>query len=280
MSQDYYGGGGGGFTHSPFSGSADGSPSSGGRARDMSHSLTPVFISQLHKAEQAHADAEWKLGNLSIGQVTLVGHVAEIRKQSSHVTYKFEDQLGTIEARTWSEGNDDDDDKWGVEVHTYARVMGILKNFGGKRYINATLLRPCPDPNEYYFHFFEVITVHQTHKVGPPNNNNAQPAAGAGTVTKSTSNNAVATTSMSAYSASTSGGADDHSGWAHLPALQQRILRAIIAEPEHDVAGAYVGNIATKVGGEADAISNALDALMDGGHIYTTSDDSHFAVSS
>ncbi|KAJ8078850.1 Replication factor A protein 2 [Marasmius tenuissimus] len=268
MSQDFYGGGG--FTNSPFSGSVDGSPSSGAR-RDITHSLTPVFISQLHKASQAHADAEWKLDDAPVGQVTLVGHVAEIRKQSSHITYKFEDQLGTIEARTWSEGSEDDEDKWGVQVHGYARVVGTLKSFGGKRYINATHLRPCHDSNEFYFHIFEVISVHLTRKFGPPmtNPNNIQ-----------TSGGAVAKASDYSASKGPSGGNNnENTAWANLSPLQQRILRAIVAQPDHDVSGAFVGNIAKAVGGDADAISNALDQLMDGGHIYTTSDDSHFAVS-
>ncbi|KAG7092530.1 hypothetical protein E1B28_008880 [Marasmius oreades] len=270
MSQDYYGGGG--FTNSPFSGSADGSPSSGVRGRgDMAHSLTPVFIAQLFQATQAHADADWKLGNVELGQITVVGHVVEIKKQSSHITYKLEDHLGSIEARTWSEGGNDDEDKWGVKVHEYARVMGTLKSFGGKRYINAVHLRPILDSNEIYFHEYEVFTVHLTHKNGPPK---SQTANRVGNSSASASGPGI-----SAYSASTSNAnSNDHPEYAQLPALQQKILREILAAPDDD-GGAFVGSIAKAVGGDAGDISNALDQLMDGGYIYNTSDDSHFMVS-
>ncbi|KAF9265445.1 replication protein A, subunit RPA32 [Marasmius fiardii PR-910] len=276
MSQDYYGGGG--FTtNSPFSGSADGSPSSGGRGRgDWAHSLTPVFITQLYQATQAHADADWRLGDVELGQITLVGHVVEIKKQSSHITYKFEDHLGQIEARTWMEGADDNENKWGVKVHEYARVMGTLKAFGGKRYINAVHLRPIVDSHEIAFHQFEVYTVYLTNKNGPPKTpGGANRAGNAGASTSGGSGPGI-----SAYSASTSNtSSNDHPEYAHLPALQQKLLRAILASPEHDEGGAYVGNIAQAVGGVAGDISDALDQLMDGGYIYNTSDDSHFMVS-
>jgi len=41
----------------------------------------------------------------------------------------------------------------------YVRVTGGLKNFGKKRYINATHIRDVKDPHETYFHILEAIAV-------------------------------------------------------------------------------------------------------------------------
>lgn len=49
----------------------------------------------------------------------------------------------------------------------YVRVTGTLKNFGNKRYINASSVRPSVDPHELYFHLLEVMYVNIAHERGP-----------------------------------------------------------------------------------------------------------------
>ena len=98
----------------------------------------------------------------------------------------------------------------------------------------------------------------------------------------------------SAYTAQSSRTAEDEQ-WAHLPALQRSIVKFIRDQPPHD-DGVHVAAIARAVGGEATKIryvwsswtsrtsglcvsSDALDRLMDDGHVYTTIDESHFNLS-
>ena len=84
--------------------------------------------------------------------------------------------------------------------------------------------------------------------------------------------------------------------YAHLPAIQRRIVEFMMNQSQQN-EGIHVGAIARHIGGEAHAIryvswilspvgrtlnlvcSEALDRLMDEGHVYTTIDDSHFALS-
>lgn len=47
------------------------------------------------------------------------------------------------------------------------RLTGFLKSFGGKKYINATYMRPVTDFSEIDFHFLECITVTLTLERGP-----------------------------------------------------------------------------------------------------------------
>ncbi|ESK94527.1 putative replication factor-a protein [Moniliophthora roreri MCA 2997] len=280
MSQDYYGAGGG-FTASPFSGSATGSP--GGRLKtDLSHSLRPVTIAQLHKATQAHADSEWQLENAELGQITLVAQVVDITKQTTNTNYKLEDSSGAIEARHWSDQNSEDDRKFGhVQSMTYARVLGNLKQYGGKRYINATHIRTCEDPQESFFHQLETATIHLMHLNGPPGSAGQAPG-------QSHSNAATSARGpgMSAYTASTSTGSSDaYPEYANLPPLERKIIIAILEHPDHDEGGVFIGKIAASVSGTGGGeemvakISEALDKLMDAGHIYCTSDEAHFQVS-
>jgi hypothetical protein len=49
----------------------------------------------------------------------------------------------------------------------YVRLTGFLKAFGGKKYINATYMRPVTDFSEVDFHFLECITVTLTLERGP-----------------------------------------------------------------------------------------------------------------
>lgn len=49
----------------------------------------------------------------------------------------------------------------------HVRVLGSLKMFGNKRYINANLIRPIASPSEIYFHLLEAMTVSMIWERGP-----------------------------------------------------------------------------------------------------------------
>ena len=264
MSQfnDY--GGGGGFLQGGSPYSATGSP--GGARKEASHSLRPLTVAQALKATQAHADADWQVDDVEIGQITIVGQVVTVQAQTTNCAYWIDDGTGRIEARHWVDSNNEEDSgKWGgIEESMYVRVTGALKTFGNKRYINANHIRPASDPHELYFHILETITVtlmidRQSGQVQGPA---SQTATGA-----------------SAYTAQPQN-ANANDQFSHLPILQQRIVRFIAGEPRTD-EGVHVSKIARAIGkdGDAERISDALDKLMDEGLVYSTIDDSHFNVS-
>jgi len=275
MSQynEYYargGTGGGGFVQGGSPYSASGSPSGGARTKEASHSLRPLTIAQVIKATQAHADAEWMVDDVEIGQITLVGQVVTIQSQTTNCVYWIDDGSGRVEARHWIDSTSEEDaGKWGgIEESMCVRVTGALKTFGNKRYINATHLRVASDPHEQYFHILESIAVTLMAERGQPSSHGQSSAT------------ATATTTSSAYlipSRSTTV-KDEYS---HLPSLQQSIVRFISGQPKSD-EGVHVAVIARGIGTEGDAqkISDALDKLMDDGLVYSTINDSHFNISS
>ncbi|KDR81675.1 hypothetical protein GALMADRAFT_239789 [Galerina marginata CBS 339.88] len=270
---NYYGGGGGGGGYlqggSPFS--ASGSPG-GMRRTEVSNSLRPFTVSQLNQATQAHTDAEWRVDELEIGQVTIVGQVVSVQRQTTNCVYIVEDGTGKIEARHWIDSSSDEDaSKWGtIEEHRYVRVTGGLKSFGKRRYINATHIREIKDPHEIYYHILEAIAVNLILERGPPSNPNL---AAPNKLLQG------ANSGISAYSAQNTAGAADQ--YSHLPPLQRDIVRFILNQPPRD-EGIHVAVIAKAIGAsgeDARKISDALDKLMDDGHVFTTIDDSHFNVS-
>ena len=107
---------------------------------------------------------------------------------------------------------------------------------------------------------------------------------------------------QSAYTAQSSAAATSTEKFAHFAPLQRQIMQFIVSQPKSDEGihvAAIARHVATTMGqdqGSAESIrsvilstiwfrqaksfySQALDHLMDQGHVYSTIDDSHFSVS-
>jgi replication factor A2 len=247
-----------------------GSPS--GRRGELPHSLRPLTISQLSKASQLHAESEWKLDDLEVGQITLVGQVISSQKQTTNHVYVFDDGTGSIEGRKWIADSSDGDDVRDQRNfdQKLVRVFGGLKSFGKKRYLNINHIRLVSDPHEIFFHILEAITVSLIVERGPPSSNTSSNTS---TQTKV----GITSTSNPAYSAQTD--ASVKAQHAHLPELERRIVEYIRSQTKL-IEGVHVSLIARAVAGPNDPqqISSALDNLMEAGVVFTTIDDSHFQL--
>lgn len=247
-----------------------GSPSTGSLARksETAHSLRPLTILQLHAASQMHPDADWTLDDREIGQVTVVAHIISVQSQATNNQYVLNDGTGHIEARRWVDSSvEEDSDKRGIVEGAYVRVLGTIKVFGSRRYINVTHVRPIQSPMEVYFHLLEVMTVTLYWEGGlPPRpGQNPQDVMLRG-----------GQPSTSAYSVS-SRQTTDTGQFSHLPPLQRNIINFMQSQTSDDT-GIHVSAIARAIGGDAVAISDALDKLMDDGLVFSTIDESHFQL--
>ncbi|KAI0810958.1 hypothetical protein BC629DRAFT_1018787 [Irpex lacteus] len=248
-------------------GSQGGSPGGAMKRSGIQQSLRPTTIKQLREATQAHADADWHIDDTEIGPVTVVAQVIKINPQATNITYDLDDGTGQIQARHWvdpSQSGEDDD----IKEQAYVRIVGNLKSFGNNRFINAIHIRPVKDHHEQYFHILDACTVTLIVQRGPP------PRPGEELKPRLP----TSTSNGNAYTAQASGAGVQHDAYAHLPPTQRKIVNFILAQANH-TEGVHIAAIARAVGGDAVAISNALDALMDDGHVYTTSDESHYDVS-
>ncbi|PCH37976.1 replication protein A subunit RPA32 [Wolfiporia cocos MD-104 SS10] len=263
----FYGGGGGFLAGgSPF-GSGSGSPGGGQRRGAAAQSLRPTTIKQLLNATQMHSEADWTINDIEVGQVSVVAQVISVQVQTTNCQYVLDDGTGQLQARKWVEADNENEEEktGGIIENTYVRVLGNLKFFNNRKQINATHILPVKDPHEAQFHILEAATVTIALEKGLPRPGEQKPAVANGHA------------NSSAYTAQSHTGAMN-SQFAHLPELQRRIVEFIMSQPAKE-EGVHVGAIARAVGGQAHAISEALDRLMDEGHVFTTIDDSHFKVS-
>lgn len=267
---NYYGattGGGYMAGGSPY-GSTSGSPGGVARKSEIAHSLRPMTIYQLIQASQAHTDADWILDDHEIGQVTIVAYIASVQTQATNSQFMLDDGSGRIEARHWIDSSvDDETEKNGIVEGAYVRVLGSLKTFGSKKYINTNLMRPVSSPAEIYFHLLEAMTVTLIWERGPPARPGQTPQE------LMSKNNAAA--SNTAYSTQPTVVSNDQ--FSHLPNLHRLIIAFMRSQPPHD-EGVHVSAIARAVGGDAVTISDAVDKLMDDGLVFATVDDSHFKL--
>ena len=114
-------------------------------------------------------------------QVTIVGEVISIQHQATNHVYVIDDGTGTMEARQWVTSDENTENAityatWLVILFSlfkfcnsrqFVRVIGGLKSFGKKRYVNVNHMRPVADGHEVYFHILEAMTVSLIVERGP-----------------------------------------------------------------------------------------------------------------
>jgi len=249
-------------------GSQYNSPGGGQARRSAQQSLRPVTVKQVYAATQAHTDAEWMIGEVELAQITVVAQVMSIQKQTTNSLYLLEDGSGRIEARHWVDSTmEDDEDPNQIREMAMVRVLGGIKSFGNKRYINTSHIRLAKDPYEIYFHVLDCVASRLMLAQGSPNRIQGDVKPNVAGLNAS---------GASAYSAPAHNVSTDQ--YAYLPELERNIVAFMIGQPPNE-EGIHVGAIARAVGGSAASISAALDKLMDEGHVYTTLDESHYALS-
>ncbi|KAF3482172.1 putative replication factor-a protein [Arthroderma uncinatum] len=197
----------GGYSSTPYGGGegaggfAQGETSSQSKAAysGESRSVRPVTIKQLNDASQAFPEAPFKIDNADINVVCFVGQVRNVNKLATHVTYKLDDGTGETDVRYFIPPEEKDafdeleamdvmamdttgggsgaggvTDKSGrprahqVTTNGYAKVFANLKTFNDRRQVNAVLIRPITNINEYHVHFLEATAVHLYFTKGPP----------------------------------------------------------------------------------------------------------------
>ncbi|EWC45376.1 hypothetical protein DRE_00775 [Drechslerella stenobrocha 248] len=264
------GGGGGGFA----GGSQGGSQASPGKSAAR-NTLRPVTIKQIIDAQAPGEDNVFIIDNHDIGHISFVAQIRNIAEQETSTTFKMEDGTGTIEVKKFRETKQSDMDEDGVTPaldpgltqNAYARVVGTIRQFGGKRNVNTHNIRAVTDANEIQCHFLEATAVHLHFSRGPPD---AQGAKGAGG-------------QQAGYAQDTDmGGAAGNAGNAAnlLPPGTSPNARKIygILKNRHDSSeGMHISMIAQHAKVSMAETYKAVDELLTNGVCFTTMDDEHIA---
>ncbi|XP_005925645.1 replication protein A 32 kDa subunit isoform X1 [Haplochromis burtoni] len=258
----------GGYTQSP-GGFASPALSQGGekKGRTRANQIIPCTVSQLMSASQA--DESFRVGDVDVAQVTIVGVIRSTDKSMTNIQYKVDDMTGApMDVKQWVDTEDQSVDSTVLPPGTYVKVSGNLRSFQNHRSVVAFSVRPLEDMNEITSHMLEVVQAHMA--LSKP-----QTMSGAGGGMSS---------SAMPMSRPTMGGMDGNvGGYAGandmtnngLSANQNQVLCLIRSCPEPQ--GISIQELKKRLGSMSIAvIKQAVEFLSNEGHIFSTIDEDHY----
>ncbi|XP_062961628.1 replication protein A 32 kDa subunit isoform X2 [Cynocephalus volans] len=152
-------GGAGGYTQPP---GGFGSPTPSQvekKSRARAQHIVPCTISQLLSATLV--DEVFKIGNVEISQVTIVGIIRHAEKAPTNIVYKIDDMTAApMDVRQWVDTDDASGENTVVPPETYVKVAGHLRSFQNKKSLVAFKIMPLEDMNEFTTHILEVVNAH------------------------------------------------------------------------------------------------------------------------
>ncbi|GME50942.1 Nucleic acid binding OB-fold tRNA/helicase-type [Neofusicoccum parvum] len=253
------GAGGGGFIPGESS-QTPGSASKGYRK----DTLRPVTLKQITDAVNTQ-ESDFTIDGAEISQITFVGQIRNISQQTTNITYKFDDGTGTTEVKQWIDSDAPnplepaDGSKPTLVENAYARVWGKLKSYGNKRHIIAHTIRPITDYNEISYHLLESTVVH-LHFTRGPVSSEGKPTANGGSQ------------QQGGFGGNADGGVA-----VHMSASARKVYHTLQTAPQGN-EGLHMQEIASRTGMDMADVAKAGDELLTEGKIYTTVDDTTWAL--
>lgn len=204
-------------------------------------------------------------------QVTFVGQIRNISKQTTNITYKLDDGTGTLEVKQWVDSDaamngDAPGAASKLGENMYARVWGKLKAFNNKKHLGAHAIRPIVDYNEIQYHLLEATYVHLYFTKGPLSA--IKPAQNGGYGGDQQIGGYGGNAGM------TNGGSGLGPGTS---AMARRVYEAIRTSPQSN-EGLHFSDIAQRAGLNSADVLKAGDELLSMGVVYTTVDDHTWAI--
>ncbi|KAG8588518.1 hypothetical protein GDO81_006009 [Engystomops pustulosus] len=122
------GGGGGGYMQSP-GGFGSPAPTQGEKkSRSRAQQIVPCTVSQLLSAAQS--DELFKIGEVELSQVTIVGIVRHAEKAPTNILYKVDDMTAApMDVRQWVDTDEVSHENVVVPPGSYVKVSGHLRSF-------------------------------------------------------------------------------------------------------------------------------------------------------
>ncbi|XP_071373273.1 replication protein A 32 kDa subunit [Centroberyx affinis] len=257
----------GGYNQSP-GGFASPALSQGGekKGRTRATQIIPCTVSQLMSATQA--DESFRVGEVEIAQVTIVGVIRNTDKSMTNIQYKVDDMTGApMDVKQWVDTEDPSVDSTVLPPGTYVKVSGNLRSFQNHRSLVAFSVRPLEDMNEITSHMLEVVQAHMIH---------SKPQTmlgGGGGGGMNTSIMPMSRPGMGNMGGGYSGANDMTTNG--LSPNQNQVLSLIRGCP--DEQGISIQDLKQRLSGISLAvIKQAVEFLSNEGHIFSTIDEDHF----
>ena len=140
--------------------------------RARAQHIVPCTISQLLSATLV--DEVFRIGNIEISQVTIVGIIRNAEKAATNIVYKTDDVTAApMDVRQWADTDDASGENTVVPPETYVKVAGHLRSFQNKKSLVAFKIMPLEDMNEFTTRILEVVNAHMMLS-----KSNSQPSQG------------------------------------------------------------------------------------------------------
>ena len=207
------------------------------------------------------------------GQITFVGQIRNISTQTTNITYKLDDGTGTVEAKQWIDADagtsmdttsDGTVSKPKLIENEWARVWGRLKAFNNKRHVGVHVIRPITDKMDVTYHLLEATYVHLYFTKGSLETIKQESGTANG-------NQEVG------YGG---GGGETAMNGVRIPNVSMNAKRVyqVLKESPQNNEGLHVQNIAALASMNVNEVLKAGDELLSHSMIFTTVDDSTWAL--
>ncbi|XP_024123361.1 replication protein A 32 kDa subunit isoform X2 [Oryzias melastigma] len=249
----------GGYTQSP-GGFASPTLLQDKRGKVRSAQIIPCTVSQLMSATPT--DEAYKVGEVNINQVTIVGIIRSTDKSTTFIQYMVDDMTcAPMDVKHWLDTEDPSVNSNALPPGTYVKVSGNLRIFQNRKSMVAFRIRALEDMNEITSHMLEVVHAHMA--LSKPQNTSV------GGMMAGSASKAMIGGMGGSYP-----GANDmvNNG---LSANQNQVLSLIRGCP--DQQGISIHDLKQRLGGMSVAvIKQAVEFLSNEGHIFSTIDEDHF----
>jgi len=278
QSMDSFGGGGFGGGGYMQDGGGFGSPTTDSQEKKRSamrtQSVLPCSIKQLHNATYNQTEDIFKLGDIELNQVAIVGVIRDAQESATNIMYTINDMTGEdIIVRKWLDNEESDVEKErrsSCRENTYVRAVGHLKSFKeNSRSLIAFSLSPVLDFNEITHHMLDIIHSHLALSKLSQMSGMRTPMSNTTPGGRGFQGQMTTPGRMDQGFGGNAGAAN-----AGLSGIQHQIHR-MITSCQHE-EGMSFGEIKQKVRTSDQQIRSTLEFLSNEGHIYSTIDDDHY----
>ena len=270
------GGGGGGFMASGdnagFGTPTTSTPTKTGGNGNV-NKITFVTLKQIAGSEKGNDDS-FIIDGKEVSRVLVCGRVMDVNVKSTSISYTLNDTTDALEVTQWTDSEDTSANAGALQssalMGKYVSIAGQLRSFNNKKTMTAFSVRAVEDHNEITHHHLEAILTHLQNTRGPVNKEIQSAAA----VPMGSFNSPMSINPASAGAKITmSDGNDD--GFSN---VQRAVLNAFGNDGGSD-AGLSITSVMqtlSSTGIQERSVREAIDFLMNEGHLYSTIDDEHF----
>lgn len=255
---------GGGYTQSPGGFASPALSQGEKKGRTRANQIIPCTVSQLMSASQA--DEAFKVGEVEVAQVTIVGVIRSTDKSMTNIQYKVDDMTAApMDVKQWVDTEDPSVDGTVLPPDTYVKVSGNLRSFQNRRSVVAFSVRPLGDMNEITSHMLEVVQAHMAISKSL-----SGPSAAGG---MSSSAQPLPRQGMDSMGGSYAAANDMARNG--LTANQNQVLSLIKGCPYPQ--GISIQELLQRLNGiSLSVIKQAVEFLSNEGHIFSTIDEDHY----